>query len=73
MAGDIFAYIDGICLCGESFFLLLNPISGGRKEKNTGYDRPEDQRFLGSVIYFCRGREFVYREHLAQRKIAEVC
>ena len=26
-------------------FLLLNPISGGRKEKNTGYDRPEDQRF----------------------------
>ena len=34
---------------------------------------PGGSAVLGSVIYFAAAGNFVYREHLAQRKIAEVC
>ena len=73
MAGDIFAYIDGICLCGESFFFTAESHIRRTEGKEYRIRSPGGSAVLGSVIYFAAAGNFVYREHLAQRKIAEVC
>ena len=73
MAGDIFAYIDGIWLCGESFFFTAESHIRRTEGKEYRIRSPGGSAVLGSVIYFAAAGNFVYREHLAQRKIAEVC